>query len=183
MLEGLRYKSIKDPRSVLLGPKSGRRSGPSTINHAPALAERFSSTPLDRLTAGMASSWFGERFPPSSSANHAKKGMSLIRGFLGYAVSQAWTDASILEACRRMPSGAPRDLWLRPAQVLALEELIDRGETLDDYQRFAWNHAPRRQDHHHQRPDHARAGKALTPKCDSTGATPNYLGQAHGHPS
>jgi integrase len=126
--------SKREYESALLGTE-GLIVGKAAAG--PALAKsQHGGVRVDRLTPELLGQWFEQRFPTYLAKSTRKKGMIALRHFVKFCIARGWADASLLEACRVMPSSEPRRSWLHP-EVVQAWAVIAR-EVLDEWRFFAW---------------------------------------------
>jgi integrase len=127
-------KATDELWSALYGPRTRQNAGKKAAG--PALAMVHGKLPIYRLTTRQLTDCFSHRFPLTLSPAQRKKGMSATRGLLGFWVAQGWAQAAILNACSSLPDSPPREEWLHPEQLVALEPIIGDPDHFDAFQRF-----------------------------------------------
>lgn len=134
--EAARKKDLRNLRTVLKGA-AGRVVGKRAAGPALANSE-LGNLPCYRVTSIEITRWFRARHPEHLAPATVKRGMSALRGFLTFCISQGWMDESVLAACFSVPDSNPRREWLHPEQHDAISDLVERTDVLDDYERFVY---------------------------------------------
>lgn len=130
-------KSVKEHRSVLQGPKTGKVVGRKA--HGTALAKStLGPLRFDRVSGDELVSWFFDRHPDGLAASTYKRGRSSLRQLLLYAIQSGWADDSVLAALPKVSASPARREWLRPEQVAAFSHVLE-ASGLTDEQRFMWS--------------------------------------------
>jgi integrase len=131
-----RKKDIRNLISVLRGPEKrvqGKRAA------GPALAKsELGQLPCYRITDIDLVGWFSARHPNHLAPATVKRGMSAMRGYLGFCVRKGWMEEGVLEACFTAPDSNPRREWLHPEQLDPISRLVEQSDEFDDYERFAF---------------------------------------------
>lgn len=131
-------KGIRELRSTLLGAQSrtvGRRARGTSLARSEHGTLRF-----DRVEGHEFAAWLNGRFGDLSASSH-KRARSHLRQLLLYAVGQGYAEPEVLNALPPTSDSPPRHDWLRPEQVVAIDDLVTdaaRTGALDRHAEFAW---------------------------------------------
>ncbi len=82
--------------------------------------------------------WLHTRFPERLAASTFKKGRSALCQLLNYAIANGWADETVLASLPKAPPSPPRQEWLRPEQVRALDAFVT-DDHFTPQQRFMWS--------------------------------------------
>lgn len=130
-------KCVKEHRSVLQGPRTGRVVGKRARGTALANSA-LGPLRFDRVSGDDFAAWFMDRHPEGMAASSVKRGRSSLRQFLLYAIASGWTDDAVLAALPSVSASPDRNEWLRPEQVQAFNALVAESN-LTAAQQFMWS--------------------------------------------
>jgi site-specific recombinase XerD len=129
-------RGVKEHISTLRGPASGRVTGKKAAG--PTLARSdLGPVPFYRVSGDEFSAWLRTRHPDTQAASTRKKGRSSLRRFLVFAIESGWAESTVLAALPTATASPPREEWLRPEQLVALDAFVTDAEFNAD-QRFMW---------------------------------------------
>ncbi|HEX4680482.1 MAG TPA: site-specific integrase [Gaiellaceae bacterium] len=129
-------KSVKDHVSVLQGTDRvvGRRAAGSALAKS-----QYGGVRADKVSAVDFLDWFAGRHD-GLAASTTKRGMSSLRGYTKYSISQGYMDERVLAGLAdvRVSESPAARAWLYPERLVAITSLLNESEVIDDYDRFAW---------------------------------------------
>jgi integrase len=129
-------RGVKEHISTLRGPKTGRVTGKKAAGPTLANSE-LGPLRFDRVSGDQFAAWLFTRHPDTQAASTRKKGRSSLCRFLTFAIASGWAESTVLAALPSATASPPREEWLRPEQLVALDGLVT-GAEFDDDQRFMW---------------------------------------------
>jgi site-specific recombinase XerD len=129
-------RGVKEHISTLRGPKTGRVTGKKAAGPTLANSE-LGPLRFDRVSGDQFAAWLFTRHPNTQAASTRKKGRSSLRRFLVFAIDSGWAENTVLAALPSATASPPREEWLRPEQLVALDALVTKAE-FDAGQRFMW---------------------------------------------